>query len=296
MAEATPDKKYDFDVSKLRTNKKVKRHKVFRYVIIIILLLTILFSVWGVIYTITDKNSYRIKVSGSRAANLSLSFDRDFKTGFSLLRCAGPETLDDTKETTYTEGISKYIQDIADGTLKVETTDGGQRAEVIKDADQYIATKIYLKNTDEYTYDELSYKVRIDITERGNYALAAARFMIVIDTDGERQQIVAALPNSTDGQPEKVATESRTVIDEYVKDPNDNTKDWLCSNILYNADGKSYYYDTLVCDNISLKLKPLAPVGFVIAMWFEGSDPDHNADIMKSDISFSVSFETIKLD
>lgn len=278
-------------LKKIESKKQISRHsktKVFFSVLLAIILILLL---WGAIYTTADVNSYRIVVSGKRGGSLSLSFDANFSKGFSVLKGLGVQSADNTEGISYTEGISDYIQKVASGEIPMEIEANKQEGKAGPTAggDQFIASKFYLKNISDSS--SLKYKLRINVLENTNNALSAARFMVIRDTEGEYVQNVYAQPRSN-GEQEKVSTLFRG-SDSFVKDPNNIDNDWQCTNLAL-TENNFWHFDSYDLQNVTFELAPEEVVGYLVCVWYEGSDPDHCNDILGGYITFNVTFTQVE--
>ena len=83
------------------------------------------------------------------------------------------------------------------------------------------------------------------------------------------------------------------------KNPNKGYEEenWKCKNLILRDledGGTQWSYDTKTCEkeqvNQVFSLDPGEQVAYVIAAWFEASDPNHNNSIMGGYISFSFTF------
>lgn len=280
-------------LNKLDAKKKIARHGKFRIAITVLLAIILLLLLWGAIYTTADVNSYRIVVDGKRGGSLSLSFEPEFSgEGFSVLKGLGVRNSKNAQGTGYTEGISDYVEKVASGEIPMELELGGQAGKAASDGtDQFIASKFYLKNVSDLGSDPLKYKLRINVLENTKNALSAARFYVISDTENERKKAMFAQPAS-DGSNEKVATKY-VGSDSYVSDPDNPDLDWECISLSVTDSGK-WYYDSYELENTSFELKAQEAVGYCICVYYEGSDPDHNNDILGGYITFNISFSVVE--
>lgn len=280
-------------LNKIETKKQIERHGKFKVIITIILAIILLLLLWGGIYSSADVNSYRIVVSGKRDGVLSLSFDSEFAgDGFSVLKGLGVRNAESDEGTGYAEGIADYVEKVASGEIPMEIEPNRQEGKAAASGtDEYIASKFYLKNVADLGSDPIKYRMRINILENTKNALSAVRFLVISDTEGEKSKTMYAQPSS-DGTQEKAATRFRGSLD-YVKDPNDNSKDWLCTSLTL-SEKSNWFYDTNETDGIVFELKPQEVVGYVVCVWYEGSDPDHNNSIIGGYITFNVTFAEVE--
>lgn len=179
----------------------------------------------------------------------------------------------------------------------------------------------------EYEVGTVFYGVRLKIKKTANDALSACRFAIVevldeekvfnvegrhYDLTGESFTIdVFAQPKSRvqengdmliyqGHEPDSQEYVATTVYGTYTddeetslfKNPNKDKQDedWKCTNLHYNNESKIWEYDSLVHENKVYSIAPHSEKPYVIAAWYEGSDPNHNNDIMGGFVSFEFSF------
>ena len=76
---------------------------------------------------------------------------------------------------------------------------------------------------------------------------------------------------------------------------------WLCENLVKDEEtGYHHYYSCTrsengeILDGEMYKLEPGESICYTIAIWFEGSDDDHNNSIIGGGITFSINYETEK--
>lgn len=174
--------------------------------------------------------------------------------------------------------------------------------------DEYYCNKYYLKNTGDTV---IKFRLNLKVTQNINGALHAARFMIVEGNSitGYDYQIFAT-PNKTTGEKEIAATreiKGSTVRYEYFANPynlggsvtDDVNNAWLCDKLEVNPNTGFYQYTSCDVDtdgNLTngeyYTILPGETVCYTICVWFEGSDPDHNNNIIGGGISFTVDYET----
>lgn len=279
-------------LNKIDTKKTIFRHIKFRMALAIFVALILLLVLWAAVYTASDVNSYKIVVSGKRGGSLSLSFDPNFKgDGFSVLKCLGSNSAKDGEGMSFGDngGISDYVEKVTVGEIDMDVSVNGKegKAEPFGN-DEFIVSKFYLKNMNEDL--PTKYKMQINVEANHKNALAAARFLIVKDTEGAKEKTVYAQP-TIDGKQEKVSTMNR-VDGEYVKDPSNSQADWLCNSLSLDENG-DWYYDSLE-SSIVFELKPNEVLGYVVAVWYEGSDPDHKDSILGGYMTFNVTFSALE--
>lgn len=274
--------------------KQIKRHRNFKILVITVIIILLLLIVFGALYQVVESNSYRIMVDGKMGGELTLSFQEDFRNSYSVLRGTGVKGTESNSGSSFSEGIRDYVEKIASGEIKMEIDDSGQNGAPpkVNENDEYVASKFYLKNDADIGKPSSKCKMTINVLENSKNALAAARFMIIANT--ERPELktsrIYAQPAATGGC-EKVATKARG-SNYYVADPSDPTKDWECINLKQHSDG-TWDYDSWEQDGIYYELAPQEIIGYCIAVWYEGSDPEHSNLIIGGYITFSIVFATI---
>lgn len=268
------------------TAKELKKAKRFRAIAILLVLLLIPLAVWGMVTMLTKDNIYKIRVDGKFAGTLSLSFEKEFLDGgFSVLKGKKPESSAMAEGTGYSEGIADYVNQVKDGEIEMEITDGGQsgRAEASGN-DEFIASKFYLKNTDPVGSTPVSYVMRINVLENSKNALAAARFYVISDCDTENPTHQIFAQPKADGTAEYVATKYKG-SSEYVSSPTGELN-WRCLNLVVGSDGWYYESDPVL-------LNPGEVKAFTFAVWYEGSDPEHSNAIIGGYIAFEIEFTVV---
>ena len=108
-----------------------------------------------------------------------------------------------------------------------------------------------------------------------------------------KNEIVAYKEASTANGPVKeyIGTNGGLTYDE--KDA------WRCTNLTLDNNHGFYHYASCELDEKGTptsgeyyKLEPGETTCYTILVWFEGSDPDHNNQIIGGGISFSIDYET----
>ena len=274
-------------LNKLEAHQQIQRSKRVKIIMLIIIIIMLLLSVWGIIQMGIEENSFKIIVSGERPnAVLSLSFDSDFSDGgFSVIRGLGSETSNQ-EGCSYAEDVKDLVDGLIDGTVNIKTEDHGQAGRVENSGnDEFTASRFYLKyKATEYNNQPIKVSMRINVTQNSKNALAAARFYFVKDFDNGNAEYQAIALEKNGGGNELFATTSKG-SDTYVKEPGTNT-DWVCENLKQDTDGTYYYEEVLTMSAGDV-------IGYCTAVWFEGSDPDHNDAIIGGYISFDITFTVV---
>lgn len=274
-------------LNKLEAHQQIQRSKRVKIIMLIIIIIMLLLSVWGIIQMGIEENSFKIIVSGERPnAVLSLSFDSDFSDGgFSVIRGLGSETSNQ-EGCSYAEDVKDLVDGLIDGTVNIKTEDNGQAGRVENTGnDEFTASRFYLKyKATEYNNQPIKVSMRINVTQNSKNALAAARFYFVKDFDNGNAEYHAIALEKNGGGNELFATTAKG-SDTYVKEPGTNT-DWVCENLKQDTDGTYYYEEVLTMSAGDV-------IGYCTAVWFEGSDPDHNDAIIGGYISFDITFTVV---
>lgn len=220
--------------------------------------------------------------------------------------------------------LENYLFDIASGSVNTEVSDDGKKGSA--NADECLASKFYLKNGTDYGVSEsgnVKYSIRIEVSKNVHNAFSAARIAIikvndaaaVWDNGGSSHESTKLNPDAFEmyvfAQPKTGYTgteeDSREPVactgvdingnryqtnDErctLVKDPNDASgkQDFYCINT--KKQNGTWVYDSAE-EGLFFKLPYGESQGFVIASWFEGSDPDHNESISGGYMTFTTSF------
>ena len=238
--------------------------------------------------------------------------------------------VDDDTGVKYSNGLKYLFSLASDDerSVQVESSDNGQKGEA--NGDEFLATKFYLSNTLEPdplsgSDGTIEYAIRIDVTENEKNALSALRFGFIkvedetniYDVDSGQydnscfQMIVVGQPKMEEqengdilmytgnelGSEEYVST---TVMGQYTTDKNaqlfknpnkgHEDEDWKCSNLHLDPKSNQWYYDSYEHEDISFKIKPGEDHPFVVSIWYEASDPNHNNDILGGYVSFIITY------
>ena len=288
-----------------------------RVIVITVLIIAILLCafVWiSNLRTQNEKDGYIINISDvskGNDSNLVLAFDPTFDESYKTLIGLGYGDVGNLRGGSMLNPLGTDItmfskfQDFALNADKASQYEGnaGQA-----NFDEYYCNKYYLKNTGSTT---IKFRLNLKVTQNLNGALHAARFMIVEGNSitGYNYQIFAT-PNKETGDKEVAAgrkVNGSSECYEYFADPyslggsvtDDVNNAWLCDKLLVNPTTNYYQYTSCEVDadgNLVsgeyYEIQPGETMCYTICVWFEGSDPDHNNDIMKGGISFTVEYET----
>ncbi|MGN0819407.1 MAG: hypothetical protein ACI4M6_03300 [Christensenellaceae bacterium] len=274
------------DLTQLKIDRLLKRRKIFKITLIAVVLVTLIACIGTFFINLADKNSYDISVSGGNGS-LTLSFDPEFKTGYTVITARGADKMEADNGGTYSE-IESCIDAVVSGEIAMNVTKNGKEGKLQNGgSDEYSIAKLYLKNQ-TMSGEDIRYKLKINVYDNKREAFSAARIM-VIRLDGDKaEKTVYAQPDDY-GMNEKVAAAFRG-SDAYYKDS--NGMDWLCENFRKDQSG-NWYYDSLEMQKTTYRLKPQEIQPIVIAVWYEGSDKNHSDEIVGGSYSLSVTFETV---
>lgn len=267
------------------------------------------------------KSGYVIKIVdgefyGEQSSKLELAFDPTFDKGYHELlglgygdvgRYQGGSLFADLEmNTTMFDKFKDFVEN-------KEAASTYEKDEGSANFDEYYCNKYYLRNNGKET---IYYRLNLEITENNNNALDAARFMIVtgeeyLKPDGTKYNYQIFATPDKEGKQEVAANRKVSSASyngyEYFTNPNkegevatrDSKDAWLCENLI--KDKKTGFYNYFSCvrsetgevlDGEMYKLEPGETVCYTICIWFEGSDPDHNNDIIGGGIKFNVKYET----
>ena len=308
-------------ISTKKIDKKVNSYNNTKVILVFTLLLSLLLCEFVLLSSIASEISadgYIIQVDNNlyKDSTLKLGFDPNYDPEFTKLigKGLGYDTVSSFKGGSLFSNLEMSttmftkFKDFAENKDKASLY---EENEGTANFDQYYCNKYYLKNTGNKT---VYYRLNIQITQNEKNALDAARFMLVTgeaDTGYEYQ--IFATPNEDTGEQEvaaskkvHTATGAKTY---YFTNPNlngevesENSEDaWLCENLI--KDLKTGFYNFFSCtisengeilDGQMYALDPGDSMCYTICIWFEGSDPDHNNDIIGGGITFSINYETEK--
>ena len=306
--------------------------KTIKWLLIIALIIAILLSMFVWVSSLQDdyeKDGYIIniddigKIDGS-SSTLELAFDPTFDPGYMSLVGLGYGDVSRLKGGSLFEGLAadengneitmfKKFSDFAKSDEAASQYDGNKGT---ANFDQYYCNKYYLRNTGDTT---VYYRLNLKITQNISGALHAARFMIVTEDNqnpGKYHYQILATQNTETFEREVAASKEVSTATykgpEYFTNPNKSDinissrdiKDaWLCDKLMVNPDTGYYnYISGQLYENkttgetyqsgVWYKLEPGQSTSYTICVWFEGSDPNHNDNIIGGGISFTISYET----
>ena len=178
----------------------------------------------------------------------------------------------------------------------------------------------------------INYAIRLSITENTNSALSACRFALIEVTNEEdifnydegtfnndcfSMKVIAqpkmetqpngdVLINKGDEEDSQEYVSS-TITGDYtntpdtvlLKNPNKGkeNEDWKCTNLHFDEQTRSWYYDTLIHEDNEedqvFSIQPQTNKAYVVAAWFEATDPNHNNSIQGGYVSFDFTFYAV---
>ncbi len=281
-------------------NKRVRRQSRRRTIVIILLVFLLIFALLaGATYTImqfVDETNFRVTVSHTGTAWLSLSKDYDFTHPTSVLDVSAPRNMDNCTLCNYLDHKLKDIYD-TDGAYEGEGTE-----------DYFIATSFFLKNTGDkdVTYCEM---ITLDRTMKGMEK--AIRVMVIKDEDPSDDNdlgtiTVYAAPKS-DGDGNILVDENENPILEEVVPPGGIMKGYKPKTIAdyegfsfneedIREDGvwmtKAFAGDGYVLNSDLFELPIGSIVKYTIVIWLEGQDEQCVDDILGGQVKLAVEFAT----
>ena len=179
----------------------------------------------------------------------------------------------------------------------------------------------------------IHYAVKLEITENTKNALGACRFALIEVHDEskifnytEGTYDNSAFTMNVIAQPKQEQLDngdtliyngseensnefvSSSVTGDYtntpdtvlLKNPNkgQEKEDWKCVNLHYDEEREMWYYDSLVHetseDRQVFHINPESQKAYVVAAWYEASDPNHNNEIMGGYVSFNFTFYAVE--
>ena len=274
-------------------NKRVRRQTRRRAIVIILLVFLLIISILaGAAYAImqfVDESQFRVSVTHTGTAWLSLSKDYNFTNPTSVLDVAAPQSMDNCTLCNYLDHKL----------LEISNTNGAYKGEGSKD--YYIATTFYLKNSGK---TEVSYceSITLDRTLRGMEK--AIRVLMIKDIDPPEDESLGTI--TVYAAPKDVLEDGTVILEEVVPlggellsesykpkgnaaydgfdfDPDDILEDGTWMTKPFAGDGyvmHSEYYP----------LDPNAIIKYTIVIWLEGQDAECVDDILGGQVKIAVEF------
>lgn len=281
-------------------NKRVRRQSRRRTAVIILLVFLLIVALLaGATYAImqfVDESNFRVTVSQTGTAWLSLSRDYDFTNPTSVLDISAPKNMDNCTLCNY---IDHSLLDIyhSDGAYEGEGTEY-----------YFIATSFYLKNTSDLpiSYREI---ITLDRTMKGMEK--ALRVMIIKDIeppdDNDYGTITVYAAPKSDASGRTLTDEAGNPLCEEVVPPGGSLTAYKPRTIS-DYDGFSFNDEDIREDGVWMT-KPFLGNGYVmnsqlyplevgqiikytIVIWLEGQDQQCVDDILGGQVKLAVEFAT----
>ena len=294
-------------------NKKidleVRKNKWMKIILIVILFITLLMSMFVLIYDTKNKSNndgYTIEINYSdfEEHDLKLGFDPTFDTYYNKLVGLGYGNVNSKIGGSLLENVEMNLTmfEKFNSVVKGDTILNFNKNQEKIYFDQYYCNKYYIKNIGN---EDKYFRLNLKVTKNLKNALGAARFMIV--TENETKEFnYSILSFSNDGNKEIAA--SKNVVESdyigpiYMTNPNltstlttKNIEEaWLCEPLVVDKETGFYNYFSTVSNMDELYiLKPNEMMSFTICFWLEASDKEHQNEIIGGSVSFSVIYETL---
>jgi len=281
-------------------NKRVRRQSRRRTVVIILLVFLLIIALLaGATYAImqfVDETNFRVTVSQTGTAWLSLSKDYEFTNPTSVLDVSAPKNMDNCTLCNY---IDHKISDIYN-------SNGAYQGEGTKD--YFIATSFYLKNTGN---QPISYReiITLDRTMKGMEK--AIRVMVIKDIeppdDGDFGTITVYAAPKSDADGNTLYDEEGNPLLEEVVPPGGAMSAYKPQGILdyegfsFNAedireDGvwmtKAFLGDGYVMNSQLYPLEVGQVIKYTVVIWLEGQDEQCVDSILGGQVKLAVEFAT----
>ena len=282
-------------------NKNIRRRTRLRAVIIILLVLLLIMAILGgAAYSImqfVNETNFRVSVSHTGTAWLSLSKDYDFTNPTSVLDVSAPQNMDNCTLCNY---IDHQLLDIYN-------SNGSYEGDGTKD--YFIATSFYLKNSgdEQVDYREI---ITLDRTMKGMEK--AIRVMVIKDIeppeDSNFGKITVYAAPKCDAEGNTLYDENEQPIPEEVVPPGGAFNGYRPRSILsyegfefndedIREDGvwmtKPFLGDGYVINNTAEPaLAPGQVIKYTIVIWLEGQDEQCVDEILGGQVKLAVEFAT----
>lgn len=153
----------------------------------------------------------------------------------------------------------------------------------------YDEENIYNYETGEYNNEAFNMKV---FAQPKVVELENGDTQIYVGDEEDSQEYVAAI-----GSGNYTNDEDISLVTNPNKGHEKDTECWKCTNLHY-SDDKVWYYDSLEHEKEEssqvFTLDPQETRAYIIAAWYEASDPDHKDDIMSGYIQFTFTFYAVE--
>ena len=282
-------------------NKAVRRRARIRTIIIILLVFLLIMAILGgVTYSImqfVEESNFRVSVSHTGTAWLSLSKDYDFTNPTSVLDVSAPQNMDNCTLCNY---LDHKLNDIY-------YTDGSYEGEGTKE--YFIATSFFLKNTGDaaVAYREI---ISLDRTMKGMDK--AIRVMVIKDletpSDDDLGTITVYAAPKCDAEGNTLYDEAGNPILEEVVPPGGSFSAYKPQTLAayegfkfnpedIREDGvwmtKAFAGDGYVINNTAEPpLEPGQIIKYTVVIWLEGQDEQCVDDILGGQVKLAVEFAT----
>ena len=269
-------------------NKRVRRQSRRRTIIIILLLFLLIIALLaGATYAImqfVDETNFRVTVSHTGTAWLSLSKDYEFTNPTSVLDVSAPQNMDNCTLCNY---IDHKILDIYQ-------TNGSYTGEGTKD--YFIATTFFLKNTSN---EPISYREMITLDRTVKGMEKAIRVMMIKDIeppdDEDYGTITVYAAPKEDGSLEEVVPEGGAMTGYRPKEIADYER-FSFNDEDIREDGvwmtKAFVGDGYVMNSELYPLNVGEVIKYTIVIWLEGQDAQCVDDILGGQVKLAVEFTT----
>ena len=281
-------------------NKRVRRQSRRRTIVIILLIFLLIFALLaGATYTImqfVDESNFRVTVSHTGTAWLSLAKDYDFTTETSVLDVSAPQNMDNCTLCNYLD--HKLIE--------IYETEGSYTGEGSKE--YFIATSFYLKNKSD---EPISYReiITLDRTMKGMEK--AIRVMVIKDIeppdDTELGTITVYAAPKCDENGDYKRDDDGNYVPEEVVPPGGAMRAYKPKTISdysgftipdkYIAeDGvwmtEPFLGDGYVMNSDYYPLEKGEIIKYTVVIWLEGQDAECVDDILGGQVKLAVEFAT----
>ena len=281
-------------------NKRVRRQSRRRTAIIILLVFLLIISLLaGATYAImsfVDESNFRVTVSHTGTAWLSLSKDYNFTNPTSVLDVSAPKNMDNCTLCNY----------IDHKLLDIYNTDGAYTGEGTED--YFIATSFFLKNTGN---EAISYREIITLDRAMRGMEKAIRVLVIKDIEPPDDEdygtiTVYAAPKS-DANGNTLYDGSGNPILEEVVPPGGTMSAYKPQSIIdyekfsfneedIRSDGvwmtKAFLGDGYVVNSELYPLNVGEVIKYTIVIWLEGQDEQCVDDILGGQVKLAVEFAT----
>lgn len=281
-------------------NKRVRRQSRRKTIVVILLIFLLIIALFaGITYAImqfVDDSNFRVSVSHTGTAWLSLSKDFEFTNPTSVLDVSAPRNMDNCTLCNY---LDHKLVDI----YEAKGAYGGEGTEKY-----YIATSFFLKNSGQ---DSISYREIISLGHAMKGMEKALRVLMIKDIEPPDDEdygtvTVFAAPKS-DANGKTLTDENGNPLREEVVPTGGSMTGYKPENILslerfnfneedIREDGvwmaKNFLGDGYVLNSELFPLEPGQIIKYTIVIWLEGQDEQCVDAILGGEVKLSVEFAT----